>query len=467
MNSRRIRRGAALLLAMIILATLSAWAVAICSSSGVNVQLAENQRKADGARASAESGLEIMRFWLGRFSADGKTDHGDVFEMLANSANSHSLQADLDENGISNITTDYTGSTITVPSVTLDSLKGQSFSVQITQVGEVGAEMLQVDVTGTYGSLTKTLRANYQFGTRPHTVFDYGVATKGPLSLAGNIDLEGVNVSVESDVYIESPGSNLALSITGNSHIDGDVHIANGLATVDLQGGQASIGGETGQAAIDNHVSFGVPMEEFPEPDPGSFEQYAVNTVDSSTDTTSDATFENVRIVAGTNPTFSGHVTLKGVVFIETPNVVTFTGGSTVTAIIVGDGSLEDDSGTNQIKFDGNVESHCVSELPNEAQFEGLRDETGTFIVAPGFHLSFGGSFDALSGAIAGNGIEFRGNAGGTINGSVINYSDDDMPMRGNSDLLFNRSGTVKIPAGFIAEIVLRYDPSSYSEVTN
>lgn len=462
MNSRRIRRGAALLLAMIILATLSAWAVSICSSSGVNVQLAENQRKADGARASAESGLEIMRFWLGRFSAPGKTDHGDVFEMLANSANSHSLQADLTGNGISNITTDYTGSTITVPSVTLDSLKGQSFSVQIIQVG---AEMLQVDVTGTYGSLTKTLRANYQFGTRPHTVFDYGVATKGPLSLAGNIELEGVNVSVESDVYIESACSNLALSIIGNSHIAGDVHIANGLATVDLQGGQASIGFETGQAAIDNHVSFGVPMEEFPEPDPGIFEQYAVNTVDSSTDTTSDATFENVRIVAGTNPTFSGHVTLKGVVFIETPNVVTFTGGSTVTAIIVGDGSLEDNSRTNQINFIGNVESHCVSTLPNEAQFEGLRDETGTFIVAPGFGLSFGGSFDALSGAIAGNGVEFFGNAGGIINGSVINYSDDKMPMTGNSDLLFNRSGTVKIPAGFIAEIVLRYDPSSYSEV--
>ena len=460
MNSRRIRRGAALLLAMIILATLSAWAVSICSSSGVNVQLAENQRKADGARASAESGLEIMRFWLGRFSAPGKTDHGAVFGMLANS-----LQADLATNGISNITADYTtgGSTITVPSVTLDSLKGQGFSVQITQVG---AETLQVDVTGTCGSFTKTLRANYQFGTRPHTVFDYGVATKGPLSLAGNIELEGVNVSVESDVYIESSSSNLALSIIGNSHIAGDVHIANALATVDLQGGQASIGGETGQAAIDNHVSFGVPMEEFPEPDPGSFEQYVVvNTVDSSTDTTSDATFENVRIVAGTNPTFSGHVTLKGVVFIETPNVVTFTGGSTVTAIIVGDGSLEDNSGTNQINFIGNVESHCVSELPNEAQFEGLRDETGTFIVAPGFHLSFGGSFDALSGAIAGNGIEFFGNAGGTINGSVINYSNDDMPMTGNSDLLFNRSGTVKIPAGFIAEIVLRYDPSSYSEV--
>jgi len=83
------------------------------------------------------------------------------------------------------------------------------------------------------------------------------VASKGPLSLAGNVELEGVNVSVESNVYIESENSIIALSITGNSHIAGDVSIAN----VYLQGANAGIGGETGQDAIDNHVSFGVPEQ--------------------------------------------------------------------------------------------------------------------------------------------------------------------------------------------------------------
>ena len=85
--------------------------------------------------------------------------------------------------------------------------------------------------------------------------------------------------------------------------------------------------------------------------------------------------------------------------------------------------------------------------------------------MAPGFHLSFGGSFNTLNGAIAGNGIEFFGNAGGTIEGSVINYSDEDMTLSGNSDLLFNRSGTVEIPAGFVPEIILEYDLTSYTEV--
>jgi len=323
---------------------------------------------------------------------------------------------------------------------------------------------LQVDVTGVYGAITRTISVNYKFGTKTHTVFDYGVATKGPLHLAGNIELDGVNVSVEADVYIESENENEALSIIGNSQIAGDVKITNPDAYVTLQGGQAGIGGETGDDAL-NHVSVGETPPEFPIPNPGHFEDYAVNIVDSSTDTTVDAAFENVRIVAGTNPTFSGNVTLNGIVFIEAPNVVTFTGNTIITGIIVGNGDLEDDSATNQVNFLGTVDSCPVSELPDEAQFAGLQDETGTFILAPGFHLAFGGNFNTLSGAIAGNGIEFYGNAGGTVNGSIINYSDEEMALTGNSDLYFNRSGTSQVPAGFVPEIVLQYDPLSYSEI--
>ena len=144
---------------------------------------------------------------------------------------------------------------------------------------------------------------------------------------------------------------------------------------------------------------------------------------------------------------------------------MTFTGSSDVTAIIVGDGDLGDNSGVNQINFIGNVSSHDVNKLPDEAPFTDIRDEVGTFMIAPGFHLSFGGSFSTLSGAIAGNGIEFFGNAGGKINGSIINYSDEAMTLTGNSDLYFNRSGRTKVPAGFVPEIILKYDPASYSEV--
>ena len=451
------RRGSALLVSMIFIIVVSALAVSMATLSSTNLQIADNQQKADGARASAESGLQITHYWLNHVSIPGTTPSSQRFAQIANS-----LQQALTSSNITNVTAYHNGSTITIPTVTLNSAKQQNFSAVITQLD---IDTLQLDVTGTYGSLTRTIRTNYNFGTKSNSVFDFGVASRGPISLNGNVDIEGTNVSVEASVYIESANSNLALSIIGNSHIAGDVSIVNPVANVLIQGGKAGIGGETGQAAIKNHVSFGVPPTSFPIPDPSAFRPYATSIIDTTTNTSSNATFENVRIVAGTNPTFSGHVILKGITFIEAPNIVTFTGTTDVIGLIVGDGDLNDNSGTNKIIFRGNVTSRPVSELPNEEKFTSLKNKTGTFLMSPGFALSFGGNFQTVNGVIAGNGITFFGNAGGTVNGSIINYSDETMSLSGNSDLFFNRSGTSKVPAGFVPEIVLQYDPSSYSEI--
>lgn len=451
------QRGAVLIISMIFLIIFAALAVSMATFSGTNVQIASNQLKADRARACAESGFDVIRYWLNRVSISGTTSEEQRFNQIA-----ASLENELTTDSITNITTSYNSSAINIPTVSLDSENASSFSAVIIPID---SNTLQIDVTGIYGPISRTIRGSYYFGERGHNVFDYGVATKGPLSLSGNIELEGVNVSVEASVYIESLSSNLALSIIGNSQIAGDVSIVNPIAAVDLQGGQAGIGGETGQAAIDNHVDFGVPPCEFPEPNPAMFESYITSVIDANTNTSSDATFENVRIVAGTNPNFSGQVTLKGIVYIETPNVIDFTGDVDITGIIVGNGSLYDNSGTNKVIFRGSVQSHPITELPTESQFNGLHELTGTFAIAPGFSVSFGGNFNTLSGAIAGNGIEFFGNAGGTINGSIINYSGEEMSLSGNSDLYFNRSGTSNSPAGFVPEIVLEYNPTSYLEV--
>ena len=285
------------------------------------------------------------------------------------------------------------------------------------------------------------------------SVFEHCIATKGPLNLSGNIEPSGANIEVDGSVYIESENDANALSIIGSSAIAGDVFIANPNAVVILQGGQASIGGETGQAAIDNHVNFGVQPTEFPVPNPAYFLPYVQNTYDPNNVLTE---YENVLIPAGANPVFDA-VTLRGVVFIEVPNVVTFTGDTDITGIIVGNGDLNDNSGTNQIVFLGTVTSYPVTNLPYEPQFEhpdadrSLHDETGTFLMAPGFAASFACSFNTLNGAIGANGIEFFGDAGGIIDGSVIDYSPNAMVLTGNTDLYFNSSGTSEVPAGFEA----------------
>ena len=452
------QHGSALVLSIMFIAIFSALAVALATQSATNVQVAENHRKAGATRACADSGLEVVRYWMSQVAISGTTASEARFGAITTS-----LQEVLTENGVTNLNIVSTASTISITEVSLDTARDQSFSAVLTKIDD---DHIQLDVTGHHGPIERTIRTHYCFAERADTVFDFGVASKGPVNLSGNVELEGVNIEVESNAYIDCSDL-LALSIIGNSHIAGDVKIVSSLANVYLQGGKAGIGGETGQDAIDNHVAFGVPPATFPEMVPAEFANLvALTEMDPDTDTSADATLENIIIPANLNPTFSGHATLKGLIWVETPNVVTFTGGADVTAIIVGNGDQTDNSGTNILDFKGNVDGGDIASLPaEETQFDALRDQTGTFVIAPGFHVSFGGSFDALCGAIAANGIEFYGNAGGQIQGSIINYSDNEMTLSGNSDLYFNRSGLDEVPAGFVPEIILEYDGSSYSEV--
>ena len=454
----RNRQGSALVLSLIFIAVFSALAAALGTISGANVRLADNFRKADTTRGSAESGLEVIRYWLSQVAMSGTIAPSERFNYLAST-----LQSQLTAAGITNIVPVVSGSTITVTNVPLLSSNGQSFSAVLTSVD---VNNVQLEVTGHYGSLDRTVRSNFIFMHRADNVFDFGVATKGPLNLTGNVELEGYNIDVESNAYIDCDDL-MALSIIGNSMIAGEVSIRNSMANVYLSG-HAGVGGEYGADAM-NHVKKGVPPSEFPDMDPSSFFSYATGAhghVLSPTDPTSGAsyTYENLHIPAGRNPSFSGNLTLKGVVYIETPNVVSFSGNLNITAVIVTNGSSTDNSGTNQLKFTGNITAHPVSQLPQEAKYAGLHSQTGTFILAPGFKASFGGNFGTVSGAIAANGLQFYGNAGGIVNGSIINYSPTALELTGNSDLKFNRSGLTEIPAGFVPRTIMQYDPSSYSE---
>ena len=414
---------------------------------------ANNHSQAGRALESAFSGMEVMSYRISKVSIDPTTADDERFDAVVTNLAANNSAVDSDN------------------PMTLDSSQNKSFYARLAQLQPVDNNKFRLIVTGQAGGLRRTVVVNYEFGVREDTVFNYGVASKGPLELWGNILMDGTNIAVEADVYIESVNNDNVLSIIGNSQIAGDVKVTNPNAIVFLQGGQAGIGTDedgnavTGQEAIDNHVEVGVPSPDFPVPNTAYFEQYVTgDTIDSDTDVSNGGTYENVRIAAGTNPDFSGGVTINGIMFIETPNVVTFSGNCDINGLIIGDGDMNDDSGTNQLTFLGSVSSSSVSELPLDSQYDGLREETGTFLMAPGFTASFGGNFETLNGVIAANGITFFGDAGGTIAGSVLNYSETPMILSGNNDLFFNRSDTTEVPAGFELEIVLHHDPASYDE---
>lgn len=449
----RFKNGMVLIVSLIFLAVFAAWAVSISSMSGVNVQLAHNQGQANRARASAESGLDILRFWLDRVDMPGNTSPGDRINVVASS-----LQDDLIANDITNIYACYDGSTITIPAVMFDTSTGQSFSAVIQSID---ADTVQLDVTGSSGQITRTIRTNFKLTAVNNPIFDFGLATKGAVHFNGNPTLTAADYDSEASIYIESASDNLALLVTGNTNFAGDVTIGNEAAYVDFQG-DVAIGGETGQAARDNHVSIGAEAPDFPRPDTEHFRQYATgDIIDSSTDTTESMTLTNTVIEAGTNPLFEGNITVEGILFLESPNIVTFNGNVQIKGIIVGDGDV-DDPGDNGITFLGNFES---GEFPGEPQFDAMRDEAGSTLLAPGFSVSLLGNFASLGGVMAVSGAHFAGNVNAVIQGSIINYSDTPMVVEGNAALNFDRPDTTQVPAGFEPDIILEYDPGSYLEV--
>jgi len=446
------RCGAALIVSMIFVLVFSSLGLALFSMASANVQIASNQHKVNRAFASAESGMQVTRYWLSRVLIPASTPSSDYLSAIIDA-----VQNDLAANNISNLVVNNDGS---IPTVTLDSATGQTFSGRI-QISAGSPQIVQAFATGSCGGITRTIRVNYNIQPYEHPIFNFGLATKGPLDFPGNPTFAAVNSNWEADVYVESLNNPLALCVIGNTNFDGDVNIGNPAGTANF-GGDVLIAGDHGQAAIDNHVHIGADPVDFPVPMADHFRQYTTGEViDSTTDLSKGITVTNAVIRAGTNPYFAGSVIVKGVLFVEWPNQVTFGRNVNLQGIIVADGDVNNPA-TNSLTFVGNFDT---DPFPPDPQFDVMRHETGASIIAPGFRATFGGNFSALDGVMAVSGVHFSGNASAVVKGTILSYSESPAVVEGNASLTFDRLHTTKIPAGFDTHRELDYDPGSYSMV--
>jgi len=310
------------------------------------------------------------------------------------------------------------------------------------------------------GNLTRDPQLSYT--PNQTAVVDFGLATKGPVHFLGNPTVNGVNSNGEADIFIESSGNNLAMLVTGNCNFDGDISVANSNASVAIMGA-VQIAGDTGQTAIDNHIDIGADCPQFPVPDTQHFQQYATGPViDSSTDISSGMTLTNATIAAGTDPNFLGNIIIEGILYIEQPNVVTFERNVASNGMIVAEGDPNFAGPDNSITFLGNFATNPV---PEGVQFDAIRQEEGSSILAPAFSVEFAGNFSALSGVMAVSGAHFSGNVNAIIEGTILNYSDNPTVIEGNSTLNFDRSNNITVPAGFDTHRILMYNPASYEEI--
>ncbi|HCO95031.1 MAG TPA: hypothetical protein DIU00_13945 [Phycisphaerales bacterium] len=449
------RKGAVLIVAMIFVLIFSALAVSMAAMSGTNTQLASNQHKVGCALGSATSGFEVERHWLKTVAMPSSTPINKYFSTIMNT-----LESNMDANSITNIILKKNLGTISP--VTLDSSTGQTFS-GLMRISDANSCVLEVFSTGGGAQITRTIKVEFDIEPYEHPIFNYGLATKGPLNYTGNPTTTGLTESWEADIYIDSSGSDTAVSVGGNTNFHGDIMIGNPDADATF-GGDILIDGDQGQTAIDNHVFIGVEPVDFPEPDTTLFGPYATGImIDSSTDLSAAGMniLVNAKIAAGTNPVFLKGVTIQGILLIESPNIVTFESNVDLQGIIVGEGDVTVDPATDRIDFMGNFSS---GPYPPGAEFDEIRSLVGSSIVAPGFAASFQGNFSTLEGVVAVTGVHFSGNVAAQIKGTLINYSDLPMVIEGNASMTFDRVASTKIPAGFDTLRVLTYNPSSYDE---
>jgi hypothetical protein len=192
------------------------------------------------------------------------------------------------------------------------------------------------------------------------------------------------------------------------------------------------------------------------------FKPFATNT--RSSGGAGNLTLSNVRIPPNTNPTFSGNVVILGVVYIQPPNKVTFSGNTSIVGVIVADQPTVDNLTANQIKFTGNVSTAGVQNLPAGAAYNGLRDLTGSFLLAPGFSTQFTGNFNTVNGCMVASEFKFTGNAGGRILGGLVNLRDSVVQLTGNANLVVDRQHADAHPAGIVSSSRLVCVSGSYSE---
>jgi len=451
------RRGIALLASLLFLAVFCALSVGFLSLSSANTQIARNHSFGNGAFTSAQSGYEVVRYLMDGIQVYGTHPAGTVYEVY------QQLQSRIGSYGMSCIQASYDISTnkITVSNVPLAAGGGKSFNFTIAG-DDNDSTLFHASIIGTNGDINRRISVNYHLVSRGHSVFDFGIATKGPLLMSGQTSVSGVNIAVESDVFIDANTTGDSFSISNQALVQGNVHIVNPYASYTI-GTKSSIGGETGKAAED-HVYLGVNPVDFPTANPRYFQQFATGPTIDKTNVKNYTVLENAVIAAGTNPTFASDMVIKGVLYIEQPNTVKFSAKTTVQGIIAADSQAGVINTANSLQFTGQVVCQDVSTLQG-SQFDAIRGETGTFLMAPGFYADFTGQANVINGVMAVGGIRFTGDAGGTINGSIINYSTLPVTLQGQSELFFNRSGTSQNPAGFIPVKTVTIDQSSYCEI--
>lgn len=443
----------ACVIALIILSTLGILAASFISDIGLNLRAGANQRSVLDARLAAESGMTFILFQFQDLRLPGNTTQEQLPAAIA-----EALGGWLDNtSNLNGQVVTLSNGTVIVPPIQIGD---SSFSASITAPGN---DICRLEVTGTSKGISRRLAIDMQLRATNSPVFDYGLASRGSILIQGNSQIIGIDDPTEASIL--SASTTGTTTIAGSAIVSGDIYSAADSSGVIISG-SPSVAGETDLDRINEHVHTGVTPPLFPEADTEPLASLATTVVDSQTEINENGlVLNNIRIAAGTNPNFGHDVVLNGIIVIEAPNNVKFDGKVTVNGMIITVGSQGNPITNCQIRFAGQVEANGVEALPDLPEFEAVKQQTGTFILAPGFHVRFEGQFSVIGGTIAADQLTFSGLAEGTISGSVIGLADYPTVVDGNVSIQVRHADTDYNPAGFVKCLALTPEAITYTEL--
>jgi hypothetical protein len=340
--------------------------------------------------------------------------------------------------------------------------------------------IVKVSGTGPDTLVQRTVQINYAQAQRASAIFDYGVASKSSITMGGSSKITGAAGVTARGSVLSATGTANPLIMTGGPTISGDFSYTNASGNNVYASG--SIAGYTSSNSnFVDHVHSGVTPPEFPTVDSSVFAAYvpsATAPAGPQVITTANpvgTSFTNIRIKAGANPHFAANTVMRGVVYVETPNQITFNGAATVKGVIVVQNSPTGDPTTNTMKFSGNL-AHVGVETPlaqggldpSDPAFAGLNKLSGSFLLAPTFSVLLSGNNSQVGGTIITSQLKVTG--GATVTGSIINLDDNPasnvagVDLSGNSAITVASTGTTNYPAGVVFGTHFAPLPDTYKE---
>ncbi len=462
-GTRQRRRGMTSVLAMLYLVLFSTLAVGFYAATNTASQVTANDEHVTRAFLAAESGMDFMRYQLAHVHILPNTAPSMVIDQLYSD-----LQHELNGTGnLGGYTIARTGNTITIPgdpggSVKLDPGGESTFRATITDwAGEIVVKIDGRHGTGDIASRSITMDfTRQQLST---SIFNYAVASKGQIVVSkGELtSVPGVDPAVAA--IMSASRTVGAVTVTGGL-VGGDISVLKPDLSENLPGGAAVVtGGSVGGSSVSSNILkehvHPVDPPEFPTIDPTVYKQYATNSF------TGAKTQKNILIKAGTNPKFNANDTVQGIMYIESPNQVTFNGDFKLQGFIV----MESSGSTNDtLEFSGNL---TMSPLPASSQFDPLRATSGVAILAPNAAVSMTGS---SGGNVKGNIIVKRYSFSGSSNLEIdqgtlmtLDPNDNSCVINTSKSVKFSAPGATNQPKlGLSYSTYYSPNPGTYQEVT-